>query len=159
MSAPGSASVTPLACREPHIEARPFPTACYMCGIRLFCYNSQRMAYTSPTCRALLSPGDPFSVVFPYRAPEGSVILYDPVAVSAPPTWFGIPCRFVRLRIGLPIAGSSSPRPFRLLALLPLAEIEDVPPMLRLGAEFLHANRGSVSLSTTPCEGQLAIPY
>jgi hypothetical protein len=159
MSAPGSASITPLGRWEPHIEARASPTACYVCGIRVFCYNSQRNVYTSPACRALLSPGDPFSVVFPYRDPEGRTIVYEPVVVSAPPSWCGVPCRFVRLRIGLPVVGSSSPRPFRLLALLPLAEIEDIPPMLRLGAEFLHANRASVSLSTTPCEGQLVIPF
>jgi hypothetical protein len=98
-------------------------------------------------------------VVLPYRDPEGSTIVYDPVAVSALPSWCGIPCRFVRLRIGLPIVGSSSTRPFRLLALLPLEEVNEVPPMLRLGAEFLLANRASVSLSTIPCQGQLVIPY
>jgi hypothetical protein len=50
-------------------------------------------------------------------------------------------------------------RPFDLLALLPLAEVEDVPPFIRLGAEFLHANRASVELSSCPCAGRLVIPY
>jgi hypothetical protein len=30
---------------------------------------------------------------------------------------------------------------------------------MRLGAEFLHANRASASLSSSPWQGQLIIPY
>jgi hypothetical protein len=95
----------------------------------------------------------------PSRDKKGLRIIIDALPVSAPPSWHGVPCQFVRLRIGLPVVGSSLPRPFHLLALLPLAQIEDVSPMLRLGAEFLHANRANVSLSAAPWEGRLVIPY
>jgi hypothetical protein len=158
MSAPGTVSITTLEAWDLHPEARPFPTSCYRCLARVFCHDTRRQTLTSRTFGALFSPGDPYSVVLPYQEEEDVRIIADPVPVSAP-SWYGVPCQFVRLRIGLPIVGSSAPRPFRLLALLPLEEIEDVPPLLRLGAEFLHANHASVSLSTTPREGWLLIPY
>ena len=84
---------------------------------------------------------------------------YDVVNFSAPLSWCGVACRLVRVRIGLPVAGNPAPRPFKLLALLPLGEVPDVPPFIRLGAEFLQANRASVQLSSAPCAGQLVIPY
>ena len=91
--------------------------------------------------------------------PAHLVAVYEPVNFSAPLSWCGVACRLVRVRIGLPVAGSAAPRPFSLLALLPLGDVEDVPPFIRLGAEFLNVNRASVQLSSTPCEGQLVIPY
>jgi len=159
MSAPAPGSTTLLEPWEPHPEARPFPTTGYRCPIRVFCRDTRRGAYTSRTFQALFSPGDPYSVVLPFRNKQGIRIITDPVVVSATPSWYGVPCQFVRLRIGLSVVASDSPRPFHLLALLPLREVEDVPPMIRLGAEFLHANGASVHLSTNPAQGQLVIPY
>ncbi len=158
MSAPPAPSVTSLSRWEPHEEARPTPTGCYACPAHLLCYDGNRRAFTRRTCRALLSPGDPYSVVFSLNAPAPVVALYEPVPFSAPLSWCGVECRLVRVRIGLPIEGSPAPRPFSLLALLPLRGMKDMPPLIRLGAEFLHANRTSVHLSSVPFAGQLVIP-
>jgi hypothetical protein len=125
----------------------------------LLCYDWARNAVTSRECPALLSSGDPYSVVFPANLPRELAAIHDPVPFDAPLSWCGVPCRLVRVRIGLPILGSLVARPFKLLALLAEREVEDTPPLLRLGAEFLHANRASVQLSASPCEGRLVIPY
>lgn len=159
MSAPPAASIIALSRWQPHEEARPAPTGCYACMARLLCYDGDRNAFTSRDCRALLSPGDPFSVVFPVNLPPNLFAVYDMVNFSAPLSWCGVACRLVRVRIGLQVVGSPVPRSFQLLALLPLGEVEDVPPFIRLGAEFLHTNRAGVQLSSAPCMGQLVIPY
>jgi hypothetical protein len=126
---------------------------------RLICHNVSRNAVTSVRVRTLLSPGDPFSVVFPLNASSEIQVARDLIDHRYALSWCGVPCGLVRLWIGLPIAGTDTPRSFRLLALLPIHEIEDVPPFIRLGAEFLHAKRASVQLSSSPCEGRLVIPY
>jgi hypothetical protein len=159
MSPAPAASIISLSRWQPHQEARPAPTGCYACVARLLCFDHDRNAFTSRNCRALLSPGDPYLVVFPVNLPPNLAAVYDVVNFSAPLSWCGIACRLVRVRIGLPVAGSQTPRPFQLLALLPLGQVEDVPPFIRLGAEFLHANRASVELSSSPCAGKLVIPY
>jgi hypothetical protein len=41
---------------------------------------------------------------------------------------------------------------------LPLEPLTDVPPFIRLGAEFLHANRARIELNTDPFGGQLIVP-
>ena len=46
-----------------------------------------------------------------------------------------------------------------LLAALPLLPVEDAPTTLRIGAEFLHAHRAEVHLTTHPAAGRLVIPY
>ncbi len=154
-----AASVTTLSRWQPHHEARPAVTSCYVCMAKLLCYDVPRNAFTSRDCPALFSPGDPYSVVFPLNASRDLVGVYDSVSFSASLSWCGAPCRLVRLRFGLPILGSLAARPFQLLALLPHRNVEDVPPFIRLGAEFLHANRASVHLSSSPCEGRLVIPF
>lgn len=65
----------------------------------------------------------------------------------------------VKVRIGLPVIESPTPRPFTLLALLPLRHVEDTPPFLRLGTEFLMTHRASVRLTTNPARGEMVIPY
>jgi hypothetical protein len=40
--------------------------------------------------------------------------------------WWGVPCRFVRVVIGLPIVERPTVRPFSLRALLPLEDVEDL---------------------------------
>src|SRR4051812_22200180 len=98
MSAPGAVSITLLAPWEPHKEALPAPTCCYACRARLLCYDGARNAFTSRGCRALLSPGDPFSVVFPVNFASNLVAVYEPTNFSAPLSWCGVPCQLVRVR-------------------------------------------------------------
>jgi hypothetical protein len=45
-----------------------------------------------------------------------------------------------------------------LRALVPLQDVEDTIPYLRLGGEFLHANRARVELDSDPWAGRLIIP-
>jgi hypothetical protein len=158
MSAPAVASTTLL-------RVQRFPTAAtlpnapvFACAMRVLFEDRVTKAITSRDVRAVLSTGDVLSVVFRVnsnrlRACAGAV------GHDYPLSWLGVPCELVRLWIGLPVLGSTTPRPFRLLALLPTRDVEDVPPCIRLGTEFLQANRASVELTSSPWQGQLVIPY
>jgi hypothetical protein len=107
---------------------------------------------------AVLSPGDPISVAFPLPAGVDFRIVTEAVPYPANLVWSGAPARLIQVRLGLPVLESSEARPFRLLALLPLREVEGVPRLLRLGAEFLYAQQAEVHLSADPCEGRLIVP-
>jgi hypothetical protein len=159
MSAPPAVSITRLEPWRPHTEALLTPTDCYYTPTLIFCFNPVTGVYTSARFGALLSTGDPYSVVFPLTQPQSLGIVCEDVEHTVPLSWCGVPCRLVRIRIGLPVVDSPSPRPFTLLALLPTEEVEDVPPILRLGAEFLTAHKASVRLFSAPCTGDLIIPY
>jgi hypothetical protein len=45
-----------------------------------------------------------------------------------------------------------------MLALLPDRQVDDVPPLLRIGAEFLHSHRAEVLLSAGTGAGRIIIP-
>jgi hypothetical protein len=158
MSQPAAASITPLGSWEVPGGDSPVRCPCYSSAVRLFCHYADRLGFTSPNVPALLSTGDPISVVFPLSR-KRFIMIANRVAHRYPLAWCGVPCELARVRIGLPVLGSPIPRAFRLLALLPKRDVGDVPPLLRLGAEFLHANGASVQLSSSPCEGRLVIPY
>ncbi len=158
MSAAGSASTTLL--HPQRFPAAPtLPDApLFSCMLRVLCQDRATSAITSRDVRAILSTGEGFSVAF--RSNRRQLHIFaDQVSHDYPLSWLGIPCELVRLRIGLPVLGSATPRPFRLLALLPTRDVEDMPPCIRLGTEFLQATRASVQLSSSPCEGRLVIPY
>jgi hypothetical protein len=70
MSAPAAPSITVLRPWQPPEDACPAATACYRCTTRLLCYHATQGTITSVSVNALLSPGDPFSVVFPVNAAE-----------------------------------------------------------------------------------------
>jgi hypothetical protein len=77
------------------------------------------------------------------------------------PTWLGIPCRLGRVTIWLPILEVPAPlRPLSLLALFPAEEVEDAPPFVQLGTQFLLEHRAElfVDYSSPAGEGRLAIP-
>jgi hypothetical protein len=158
MSASPSASVTPLSPWAAPGQEATLRAELPSCESAVFCVYKDRIAYTSIRVRALLSTADPISVVFPLNS-EDLLARSDFVDHPYPLSWHGIPCALMRVRIGLPVLGSPIPRPFKLLALLPIEDVEDVPPFIRLGAEFLQANRVTVQLSSSPCEGRLVIPY
>lgn len=158
MSPPDGASVTLLQRWEPHPEAQPAPTGCYFCRVRVFGFHVARNVYTGLVCRAILSPGDPYSVLLPVHARHNIQVPSEVIPHSVPLSWHGVPCQLVRVRIGLPVVGDPGLRPFRLLALLPTSPVEDTPPLLRLGTEFLHANRATVRLFTHPTYGEIIIP-
>lgn len=156
MSAPGTRTTTMLHGRAPHVEACPCPSRLFTFRARLLGVRARRVL--SRELEAVLSPGDPISVVFPLPGRTDVRIVTEPVSYPTDLTWNGVPARLVQVRLGLPVLESPHPRPFRLLALLPLREMEGVPPLLRLGAEFLYSQRAEVRLSMSPCEGRLILP-
>ncbi len=107
----------------------------------------------------LLSTGDPYSVVLPFESEEGlSIYAEEETECDDEHVWWGVPCRFVRVRIGLPVLEQSTPRPFVLRALLPLNDVEDALPFVRLGGNFLRDNQARVELEAAPSLGRLFIP-
>jgi len=159
MSPPEPASTTLLRPRHPPRETRLGDGISYYCESRLLCFNTDTAAYTSRPFGTILSTADPVSVVFrPTRRTPAQVVC-ERIPHDAPLSWFGAPCVLVRVRIGLPVVGNPTPRPFSLLALLPLRRVRDTPPFLRLGTGFLVAHRATVRLTSSPARGELVIPY
>ncbi len=67
---------------------------------------------------------------------------------AVPPTsWYGVPCDFVRVRMGLPVVGSPTPRSLWLIALQLAREVQHLPPFLRLGAQFFTEYNTTLSLA------------
>jgi hypothetical protein len=89
-------------------------------------------------------------VVLPERGWKGQV-----------PTWFGIPCRIGRVTMWLAVQEAAGPyREFSLLALFPRHDLEDAPPFIYLGTQFLLEYRAELRLdcSSPTAEGRLLIP-
>jgi hypothetical protein len=159
MQPTASPTLTLLQPWYPPAEASPFPTGGYCCDAWLFCFNLARQAYTSRRFRALLSTGEPYSIVLPFLRGNGtSIVCEEETACQQTHVWWGVPCRFVRVRMRLPVVGATMPRPFVLRALLPLREVEDVPPLIRLGGNFLYDNSAQMELDSNPWQGRLLIP-
>jgi hypothetical protein len=135
MSPPSLRTTTVLHCRAPHVEACPCPSRLFTVPVRLLAARSH--AFTSREFEAVVSPGDPISVVFPLPPEADARIVTEPVPYPTDLSWNGVPARLVQVRLGLPVLEVPQPRAFRLLALLPLGEVEGLPSLLRLGAEFL----------------------
>jgi hypothetical protein len=77
------------------------------------------------------------------------------------PTWFGVPCRIGRVTIWLPLEdGPSLYRELPLLVLLPREDLEDAPPFIYLGMQFVLEHRAQVILDgTSPGNhGRLIVP-
>lgn len=156
MTPPAPFTTTMLRCRTPHIEACPCPSRVFTFPMRVLTFRAG--SFSSSEFEAVFSPGDPISVAFSVPTRAALRVVAESVPFPSRLAWNGIPARLVQIRIGLPILGSLQPRPFRLLALLPLRRVEGVPHYLRLGAQFLHAYRAEARLSAEPCEGRLIIP-
>lgn len=161
MSSPESFSTTILRRQQPHREVCFIDSTHFCCDVRVLCVRPSAVI-TSLNFTAILSTGDLYSVVFPFEHKEDIAILSQEIPVSMTPTWIGIPCKVVQLRIGLQIQESAHPRPLTMTALLPLdpdAIPDDVPPLLRIGAEFLYRNKAAINLPSTAAEGNLLIPF
>jgi len=157
MSSPIPPSTTALGLWQPYSEVHPIETRIFYCNVKLSCFDFHKLAVTNRPFTALISPGDAYSVLPPVRKPD-PVKIYTEVVAGDPPSWFGVPCNFIRVRLGIPVIGSPSPRLFWLLALLPSREIEEMPPFLRLGAEFFTTNNATITLPWDTANGALVIP-
>jgi hypothetical protein len=63
------------------------------------------------------------------------------------PTWFGILCRIGGVRLWLPILEEPGVyHEFGLLALFPQHDLEDAPPFVQLGTQFLLQHAGALYL-------------
>jgi hypothetical protein len=70
------------------------------------------------------------------------------------PTWFGIPCRIGRARIWLTfVEGPGVYHEFGLLALFPRHDLQDAPPFVQLGTQFLLEYAGAVHLDCSSLSG------
>jgi len=77
------------------------------------------------------------------------------------PSWYGVPCRIGRVTIWLPILEGPAPlRPLPLLALFPREEVEDAPPFVLLGTQFLLEHRAELHVDCSSLAGRccLVIP-
>jgi hypothetical protein len=77
------------------------------------------------------------------------------------PTWYGIPCRIGRVTLWLPIEENPGAyHQFSLLVLLPRDELEDAPPFVHLGTQFLLEYQAQVVLDSSSLSntGRLVIP-
>jgi hypothetical protein len=77
------------------------------------------------------------------------------------PPWFGVPCRIGRVTLWLPVEETPGTyREFLLLALFPRREVEDGPPFIQLGTQFLLEYGAELHLDCSPpiSEGRLVIP-
>jgi hypothetical protein len=107
----------------------------------------------------LLSPGEPYSVVRPFvRERNRVVVTQEEPSDPQGHVWWGVECRFVRVRLSVPVVGSDRQRPLAVRALTPLHEVDDAPPFFRLGGDFLLHNRARVELEYAPWSGRLIIP-
>ncbi len=141
----------------------PSPAVHYFCESWLTCQSEPSTRYTyRGRADSLLATEQLLSVIplsvrqfldvdiLPERGWRGQV-----------PAWFGIPCRIGRARLWLRTqAGSASHRDFSLLALLPEADLEDAPPLIYLGTQFLLEHQAKVILdcSSQDSRGQLLVP-
>jgi hypothetical protein len=137
------------------------PAVRYLCRSWWTCYSSAPHTWRD-RCDSLLATGHPLSVI-PPTTREALDIVVAPVSGwrGSVPAWFGIPCRIGRARIWLPIEENAGElREFEILVLLPKRELDEAPPFIHLGTQFLLEYHSQVVLDgsspTTP--GRLVIP-
>ena len=110
----------------------------------------------------MLAPGLVLTVMPPTVTERFDLeILPEPGWKGQIPSWFGIPCRLGRVTIWLPVLEGPAPlRDLSLLALFPRGELEDSPPFVQLGTQFLLEHRAELCVDyTSPNgDGRLLIP-
>jgi hypothetical protein len=148
---------------QPSLLPTPTPVAHYFCESWWACHTApgSRHQYRE-RLDSLLSPGQGLSVIpgtvferldlvtVPERGWRGQV-----------PTWFGVPCRIGRVKLWLAVEGAPGTyREFSLLALFPRGDLDDAPPFVQLGTQFLLENRAKLHLdcSSPSRGGRLIIP-
>lgn len=145
----------------------PYPIRCptqavhYLCQSWWTCHSSGRHTWRNRS-DSLLATGHPLSVLPPTIREELDVVV-TPVRgwKGKIPLWFGIPCRVGRVTTWLPILEPPGlQREFSLLVLLPQDDLEDAPPFIHLGTQFLLEYRGQLSCDcSSPTNlGLLVIP-
>jgi hypothetical protein len=75
------------------------------------------------------------------------------------PDWFGIPSRIGRVTVWLPVQEVvGSYRSFSILVLLPKDDLQDAPPFIHVGAQFLLEHQARVMLDGGSGDSHLLFP-
>jgi hypothetical protein len=146
---------------HPHPSRYPSSAVRYLCQTWWTCSSTPRHTWRR-RCDTLLATDQLLSVI-------PRAIQHDLELVVAPvrgwkgqvPAWFGVPCRIGRVTVWLPVEDDSSPhRDLSLLALLPTQDLEDAPPFIHLGTQFLleHQVQVVIDCSSPGATGRLIIP-
>lgn len=139
----------------------PSPSVRYLVGSWWTCHSGPKHTWRNRS-DSLLASGQPLSVI-----PKTIRELLDMVITPVPgwkgqvPTWFGVSCKIGRVVLWLPSDDEPGVyRDFSLLALLPREELEDAPPFIHLGAQFLLEYQVQIQLdwSSLHSVGKLLIP-
>lgn len=140
---------------EPYPVVYPSAAVHYLCKSLWSCYSTPKHTWRV-RCDSLLATGQPLSVVPPtIRAHLDLVIAPVPGWKGHVPTWFGVGCRVGRVELWLPVEETPGQyRRFSLLALLPRHHLDDAPPFIHLGTQFLLEYRAHVRLDCSSVGGQ-----
>ncbi len=139
----------------------PSPAVRYLCQSWWTCHSAGRHTWRNRS-DSLLATGQPLSVI-PHLIQEQLDLVIKPAPgwKGQIPTWYGVACRIGRVSLWLPIEENPGElREFELLTLLPKQDLEDAPPYIQLGTQFLIEYRASVELdaSTLNAGGRLVVP-
>lgn len=145
----------------PYPVRLPSPAVRYLCQSWWTCHSAGRHTWRN-RCDALLATGQPLSLIpRPIRESLDLVVAPVPGWRGQVLTWLGVPCRVGRVATWLPVQENPGQlREFSLLALCPQHDLDDAPPYLQLGTQFLLEVRAQVFLDGTApsAGGKLVIP-
>jgi hypothetical protein len=148
---------------KPSLIPAPTPITHYLCESWWTCHTApgSRHRYRERLdCILSLTPG---LAVIPPAVFERLDLIVRPERgwKGQTPTWFGVPCRIGRVSMWLAVQGTPGPyREFSVLAQLPRRDLEDAPPFISLGTQFLLEYQAELQLncSSPREEGRLIFP-
>ncbi len=152
------ATTTPLTAYPVRL---PSPSVRFLCEAWWTCYSAGQHTWRTRS-DLFLATGEPLSVIpRPFQQSLAFVIRPDTAWRGQAQTWRGVPCRIGRVSLWVPSEETAGLlRELSLLALLPRHEVEEVPPYVLLGTQFLIEHRAQVVLdgSVPGAVGKLVIP-
>ncbi len=146
---------------HPHPVPSPTPLVRYLGHCWWTCHSAGRHTWRN-RCDALLAIGQLLSVI-PRAARESLDLVIEPEAGwrGQVPTWLGVPCRIGRATLWLPVDEEPGRhRDLSFLALLPRHDLDDAPPFIQIGTQFLleHRIQTHLDATSTVSPGRLTIP-
>jgi hypothetical protein len=146
---------------HPYPARYPSPAVHYLCQSWWTCSSTSSHTWRN-RCDSLLATGQMLSVI-PATIRDTMEVVVEPVRgwKGRVPSWYGIACRIGRVTLWLPIEEEPGRyRELSLLGLLPKEDLEDAPPFILLGTQFLLEYQAQVVLdcsgATNP--GRLLLP-
>jgi hypothetical protein len=148
---------------RPSLLPLPLPTSHYVCESWWTCHSAPASKHQyRERLDSILATSQGLSIIQP-------AVLERLDLVTTPergwkgqvPTWYGIPGRVARVTIWLAIRDEPGTyQEFSLLALFPRRDLEDAPPFVHLGTQFLLEHTAAIHLdcSSPAGEGRLVMP-